>query len=197
VRVYAARDHAARPLDAAGRRGQIDALVDVAVSKYAPLPATSLAMVVARLRYAVPHWRGELRGALARAKARLRREHVDGVEWFWPADDCSRRGGAGDRVRLVTPFDPLVWDRRRFELLWGWPYRFEAYTPARQRKFGYYALPIVWRDDVVGWANLTTANGALDAAFGYARGRPRDRGFANELSAEVDRIRAFLVERTR
>ena len=198
VRVYAVREHAARPLDAAGRRARIDALVDVVVSKYAPLPALSLAMVVARLRYAAPQWRGELRAALASAQRRLRRERVDGVEWFWPEGGRALRDAEPDgRVRLLTPFDPIVWDRRRFELLWGWPYRFEAYTPARLRKFGYYALPIVWRDDVVGWANLTAANGALDATFGYARGRPRDRRFARELSEEVDRIRAFLRERTR
>lgn len=51
-----------------------------------------------------------------------------------------------ERVRLLAPFDPLVWDRRRFELLWGWPYRFEAYTPPAKRKLGYYALPLLWRD---------------------------------------------------
>jgi uncharacterized protein YcaQ len=43
------------------------------------------------------------------------------------------------RVRFLAPFDPLVWDRRRFEHLWGWPYRFEAYTPAARRTRGYYA----------------------------------------------------------
>ena len=47
---------------------------------------------------------------------------------------------AGDVVRLLAPFDPVVWDRRRFEMLWGWAYRFEAYTPTSKRKLGYYAL---------------------------------------------------------
>ena len=36
-------------------------------------------------------------------------------------------------MRLLTPFDPVVWDRRRFELFWGWAYRFEAYTPLPKR----------------------------------------------------------------
>lgn len=55
-------------------------------------------------------------------------------------------------MRLLTPFDPGVWDLRRFEILWGWTYRFEAYTPAPKRKLGYDALPLLWYDRVIGWA---------------------------------------------
>ena len=62
---------------------------------------------------------------------------------------------------LLSPFDPIVWDRRRFELFWGWAYRFEAYTPAPQRVRGYYALPLLWRDQVIGWGNLAVQDGAL------------------------------------
>ncbi len=57
------------------------------------------------------------------------------------------------RVRFLAPFDPVVWDRRRFEHLWGWPYRFEAYTPSAKRIRGYYAMPLLWCDRVIGWAN--------------------------------------------
>ena len=64
-----------------------------------------------------------------------------------PADEALD-DGSEDRVRLLAPFDPVVWDRRRFELFWGWDYRFEAYTPPAKRRFGYYALPLLWRDDV-------------------------------------------------
>ena len=67
----------------------------------------------------------------------------------------------GDTVRLLAPFDPVVWDRRRFEILWGWAYRFEAYTPQVRRTFGYYALPLLWRDRVIGWGNLTVRQGVL------------------------------------
>ena len=97
-----------------------------------------------------------------------------------------------DAVRLLTPFDPVVWDRRRFELLWEWPYRFEAYTPARLRKFGYYALPLLCRDRVIGWGNVEMRHGELHAAFGYVRTRPRDRAFTRALAMEIDRMRAFL-----
>ena len=66
-------------------------------------------------------------------------------------------------MRLLAPFDPVVWDRRRFELFWGWAYRFEAYTPAPKRKLGYYALPLLWRDRVIGWANVGRARRAAGA----------------------------------
>ena len=96
-------------------------------------------------------------------------------------------------MRLLAPFDPLVWDRRRFELFWGWAYRFEAYTPVRRRKFGYYALPLLWRDRVVGWGNLAVRNGRLESDFGYVDGRsPRDRAFRDALDKELARMRVFL-----
>jgi hypothetical protein len=96
-------------------------------------------------------------------------------------------------VRLLAPFDPVVWDRRRFELFWGWAYRFEAYTPAPRRKLGYYALPLLWRDQVIGWGNVGLANGRLSADFGYVAGRPpRDAAFRRELEAELSRLHTLL-----
>ena len=80
---------------------------------------------------------------------------VDGLDWFWPEGDALQSAEPGDTVRLLAPFDPVVWDRRRFEILWGWAYRFEAYTPQVRRTFGYYALPLLWRNRVIGWGNLT------------------------------------------
>jgi uncharacterized protein YcaQ len=191
IRIYALREIAAAP-HALSTRERIDALVDVVVAKYAPLPAASLSYVVARLRYAVPQWGRQLRSALVRARTRLAHRPVDGVEWYWPAADRSNEYAVDDSVRLLAPFDPIVWDRRRFELFWAWPYRFEAYTPAAKRKYGYYALPMLWRDRVIGWANLSIAGGKLHAEPGFIRARPRDRTFARELDAELDRLRFFL-----
>src|SRR5262245_19659027 len=120
VRTYCAHEHPAAKNDAIGRRARLDALVDVAVRTYAPLPAQSLAMVVRRLRYAVPQWQKEITGALLRARARLGRASVDGVDWYFPVDE-SPKGDPPNQVRLLAPFDPIVWDRGRFEMLWGWP----------------------------------------------------------------------------
>ncbi len=85
-----------------------------------------------------------------------------------------------------------MWDRRRFEVLWGWAYRFEAYTPATRRKLGYYALPLLWRDRVIGWANISVVNGELRSDIGYVASRPRERAFARALADELDRMREFL-----
>jgi uncharacterized protein YcaQ len=193
IRIYSAHQHAPGPTDAAARRARMDALVDVVVRIYAPLPGASLRVFVRRLRFAVPQWRGELGDALRRAQQRLSHARVDGVDWYWPAEEDAARHEAPGTVRLLAPFDPVVRDRARFELLWGWVYRFEAYTPAPKRKRGYYALPLLWRDRVVGWGNVSVKNGALESQFGYVESHPpQDRGFKRELEAELDRMRAFL-----
>ena len=195
TRVYAAREGDAAPPDAATASARMDALVDLVVNKYAPLPAASLGQLISHLRGGAPQWAALRAATLARAKQRLAHAQVDGIDWYWPAADkpAAARWQAPDVVRLLTPFDPVVWDRRRFEIFWGWAYRFEAYTPAPKRKLGYYALPLLWRDQVVGWGNLTVNDGALVSSFGYASGRaPRDAGFRSGLEFELERMRAFL-----
>jgi uncharacterized protein YcaQ len=193
IRIYAEHRHGPEPLDAAERSARIDRLVDVAVGIYAPLPGASLSNLVRRLRFAVPQWHGELKNALQRAKQRLAHTRLDGIDWYWPSGEDVGRAAPQDRVRLLTPFDPLVWDRQRVRLLWGWVYRFEAYTPAPKRKRGYYALPLLWRDRVIGWGNLSVKNGELQSEFGYVESQnPHDRSFKRELEAELHRMQAFL-----
>ena len=193
IRIYSVCEHDVRPHDGASRRARLDALVDVVVGTYAPLPKPSLSMLVRRLRFAVPQWAGELERALERAKRRLAHARVDGVEWYWPAAESLSLDEPDEVVRLLTPFDPLVWDRRRFQMLWGWPYRFEAYTPLPKRKLGYYALPMLWRDRVIGWGNLSVQKGALQSTFGYIGSRPpQERSFRQALEDELHRVGVFL-----
>ncbi len=193
IRIYAAHAHPPAPLNAAARRERIDRLVDVIVCKYAPLPALSLSGLVSRLRYAVPQWRRELKDALVRARKRLAHARIDAVDWYWPADERPASDGSRDVVRFLAPFDPVVWDRPRFEILWGWAYRFEAYTPPLKRKLGYYALPLLWRDRVIGWGNISVRDGALHTDIGYtSSSAPKDRRFRREIDAELDRMQGFL-----
>jgi uncharacterized protein len=192
IRIYAVHQHGPEPADPVECRARIDALVDAMVALYAPLPERSLNILVRRLRHAIPQWYGELTAALQRAKQRLAHAHIDGVNWYWPALEDALHAEPSSAVRLLAPFDPVVWDRDRLELLWGWTYRFEAYTPAPKRKLGYYALPLLWRDRVVGWGNLAVRDVRLDARFGFIGKPPRDRGFARELDAEIARMRDFL-----
>jgi uncharacterized protein YcaQ len=51
---------------------------------------------------------------------------------------------------LLSPFDPIVWDRRRALELFGFDYRLECYTPAEKRRYGYFTLPILRRGALVG-----------------------------------------------
>jgi uncharacterized protein YcaQ len=117
---------------------------------------------------------------------------VEGVDWYWPSAMAPDAEAPQDVARLLTPFDPVVWDRRRFEILWGWAYRFEAYTPAHKRMLGYYALPLLWRDRVIGWGNVSVKNATLQADLGYVGSQPRDRAFRRALEEELDRVRIFL-----
>jgi uncharacterized protein YcaQ len=198
VRLYAAREPAAAARDAGDPvavAAALDALVDVAVAKYAPLPERSLGELVSHLRAGVPQWAGERAAALARARARLASARVEGSNWYWPAGEnpASRRHRPEAAVRLLAPFDPVVWDRRRFEQLWGWAYRFEAYTPATKRLRGYYALPLLWGEEVMGWGNLSLHGDELGAELGYVAGRaPDSPAFRLALRDELDRLRRFL-----
>ncbi len=196
TRTYAARSvHEAAPDPAAA----LDALVDVVVQKYAPLPAATLSGLVMRLQHAAPQWSADRRAAWQRAKARLASATVDGTLWYWPASEnpLSKRhmldSEQRDQLRLLAPFDPVVWDRRRFEIFWGWAYRFEAYTPASKRVRGYYALPLLWRGQVIGWGNLAVRGGALHSELGFVAGKaPRDAAFKPALQAEEARMERFL-----
>jgi uncharacterized protein len=187
------------PLDPAQA---MDALVDVIVHKYAPLPERSLAELISLLlRGGVPQWHALRPAAFARAKLRLASAVIDGTVWYWPRGESptsaryAAKDSAPDTVRLLAPFDPVVWDRRRFELLWGWAYRFEAYTPPAKRVRGYYALPLLWRDQVIGWGNVSFADGALTADLGYVAGKaPRDAAFRRALDEELERMRVFLLD---
>src|SRR6185503_6540334 len=106
IRIYAAYKHAPVPRNAAERRARVDALVDVLVRIYAPLPGASLSYYVRRLRYAAPQWQKELPGALQRAKARLSHASVGNVDWYWPSNENIADQSIDEAVRFLAPFDP-------------------------------------------------------------------------------------------
>jgi uncharacterized protein len=160
----------------------------------APVPLGSLRSVVHRLRYTAPELqgRGQVVAGLLKS-GELESAEVQGVHYLWPAGRLVRTAPE-DVVRFLAPFDPVVWDRRRFEYFWGWPYRFEAYTPPAKRKLGYYAMPLLWRADVIGWVNATKRDNDLKIDAGFLSGRPpKEKSFATAFAAESQRLREFLT----
>jgi uncharacterized protein YcaQ len=75
-----------------------------------------------------------------------------------------RAQDAPDRIRLLSPFEPVLRDRSRTLQLFGFDYRLEAFVPAAQRRFGYYVLPILEGDRLVGRIDpkLQREHGALE-----------------------------------
>jgi uncharacterized protein len=187
----------------------LDQLVDVIVKLYAPLPERSLGQLISYLGGGVPQWRGQRQALLKRTRSRLASAECAGTRWYWPADEnpAAKRWAVArePQLRVLAPFDPIVWDRTRFEMLWGWAYRFEAYTPAAKRVRGYYAMPLLWGDEVIGWANAgrgaeksagksaDESAGELTLQCGYVSGKaPRGAAFKVALAAEEASLREFL-----
>ncbi len=189
-----------------------DGLIHLLVSLYAPLPKSSLIQLVGMLDdRAVPRVELHDRVASLLRRGALQSGVVDGVTYVWSAHgDPEPEHDERVRepiVRFLAPFDPLVWDRRRFRHLWGWDYRFEAYTPPHKRRLGYYAMPMLWDAEgdaqVIGWVNVSTrmpmrassrdGSVRVEVEPGYVAKRPRTVAFRRAMDAEVERLERFLV----
>ena len=159
----------------------------------APLPESSLRAALRHLRYSAPELEGrrQVVGELIRT-GELASAQVESVRFVWPQGDLIRAAAVEPVVKFLAPFDPLVWDRARFELFWGWRYRFEAYTPAGKRKLGYYAMPMLWKNDVVGWVNVEVLGDTFVVRPGFVRDVARERGFRVAFNDEVESMGRFL-----
>lgn len=193
IKVYALAHPPGASLPAAARAR---ALLHLLVTLHAPLHESTLRQLVRMITESSMSPASKARAFEAlRSDPAIERFTAVGATWLRPANPATAIDAgveAAPHVRLLAPFDPVVWDRRRFALLWGFDYRLEAYTPPARRRFGYYALPLLWRDDIVGWANAGVGDSVLDVEFRFAHRAPRDRNFRRELEAEVERLRECI-----
>ena len=96
-------------------------------------------------------------------------------------------------VHILSPFDPLIIQRRRLSLFFGYDHIFEAYVPKAKRKFGYFTLPVLYGDEIVAALDLKADRAArklLIQSWTWV-GRGAARPHKKLIEAELDRFAAF------
>ncbi len=95
---------------------------------------------------------------------------------------------------LLSPFDPIVWNRDRALRMFGFHYRIEIYTPPPKRQYGYYVLPFLLGDELVGRVDLKAdrANRALLVQSAWAEPGVNDREVVAELAQELRLMATWL-----
>lgn len=99
------------------------------------------------------------------------------------------------RLRVLSPFDPLIRDRKRMAHVFGFDYRIEVFVPEAKRQYGYYVCPMLEGDRLVGRIDMRhrrDAGGLVVRRVWWERGVKCGRMRAQRLDAELDRIRRFI-----
>ena len=117
-------------------------------------------------------------------------------EWDRPAylHPEARRPQRVNARALLSPFDPVVWNRDRALRIFGFHYRIEIYTPPPKRQYGYYVLPFLLGDDIVGRVDLKAdrANGALLVQSAWTEPGVNERAVAAALMEELSLMATWL-----
>ena len=101
---------------------------------------------------------------------------------------------AGDRVRILSPFDPLLRDRARAERVFGFHYRIEVFVPEARRKYGYYVFPVMRGERIVGRIDMKAERAAdrlVVRRFWPEAGVRASALLKRKLEAEIEKLRRF------
>ena len=124
-----------------------------------------------------------------------------GKQEHWADPAVLEPAGEGDAglVHILSPFDPLIIQRKRTELFFDYGHRFEAYVPKEKRLFGYFALPVLVGEDIVAAIDLKTDRKNKKLLMqkwswvgkGAAKGARKD--FKRRIEEELDRFERFQL----
>lgn len=186
IRLYERRHDVNQQLSIHERKKQI---VQATIDILSPVTSKGLAEATYRVR----RWLGETKTVIDELvkSGDVIMAKIDGLTYYW-SHAIEHDYGQPTGVKFLAPFDPLVWDRHRFEHIWGWQYRFEAYTPVHKRVRGYYAMPLLFNSDIVGWANVSVVNRAIQVETGFSAKKPVGRKYQVSLEQEIEETKKFL-----
>lgn len=176
-----ARESAAYLLDRALRSQGVVSLDSICHLAASSKPAMR-ALIAARVR------RKELTPVALEGAGKI--EHWMHPEWL---DDTS--GSEQDMIHILSPFDPLIIQRKRTHLMFDYEHRFEAYVPKEKRLFGYFALPVLVGDRIVAAIDLKTDRKnreLLVQKWSWIGGRAA-KGLKARIEDELDRFERFQL----
>jgi uncharacterized protein len=121
------------------------------------------------------------------------------AHWARPQTLEAAGENAAELVHILSPFDPLIIQRKRTELIFGYGHRFEAYVPKEKRVFGYFALPVLVGDDIVAALDLKTDRKNRKLLMqkwswiGKAASRDARKELKRRIEEELDRFERFQL----
>src|SRR6266513_5763800 len=141
-------------------------------------------------------------------EARTRRKELVSVElegaaklehWARPEALDAALDPAPERVYILSPFDPLIHQRKRLHLFFNYEHRFEAYVPKDKRLFGYFAQPVLVGDEIVAAIDLKTDRQKRKLLMqkwswvGKGAGRGGRKDLKRRIEEELDRFERFQL----
>ena len=133
-------------------------------------------------------------------KGRVKKFKIEGIkEDFYAPKDFSKYLKAdatqSDYARFIAPLDNIMWDRNLLESLFDFEYRWEVYTPAAKRKYGYYVLPVLYNGSLVARFEPEPVNQAgafIIKNWWWEDGVKKDKMMQSAIQNELDRFSRFL-----